>query len=479
MQPTLTTSVATAERAARLAAREKRKIDAISTTNATDASGGGAVSKLLTTTSTAPSIPIIPVMEGAMLESSVGKKQKIYSSIHKHVDDAASLKLRETSPFVIPPVKRDASGKEVHLTPHQWRNSSQLFGKVKVDVHSAEDKVFLQDASSGPYTQSMRKLFGSREVQAYKVPVGLGWLPTDPSLIVIDDFLTAEECDYLVHRSDRFDQASKPDSTYAFFNANDFTFTAEDGTVTSPPNMCTLQIQPLGAIDINRENYKLFQLAKPFLWGDLPDETDAAGIKYKRYTSERSKEVGLVPHYDDFTNTLLIYLNDVLEEAGGETLFDLLKVKVAPKRGRAVWFRSITVKPVASAPSTTLASTESADQVKQPDSTSSKADSGKKEEKEEEEKGEQGETENQSRVRSQKLQREELLLHSGLPLLSGTKHFIQFSAWKMEKSSATAHEHWNIVPCPTSSIFSRTCNLPASALPQSSMTPSSTPQIQN
>lgn len=286
MQPAMSTNQAAAERAEQLAAREKRKIgnistndSAIATTISVSAAGGGAVSTLLTTTATtgpvASSGPISSngdtVLEGSMLESSVGKKQKTYVDIHKHNDDAASLKLRANSPFVVAPVKRDQTGKEVILTPHQWRNTSQLFGKIKIEVHSTEDTVFPQDTSCGAYTTGMRQHFGSRQVQAYKVPCGLGWLPTDPSLIVIDDFLTEEECKYLVHRSDKFEEASKPggvnegNKTYAFVDANDFTFTTDDGKVSSPPDMCTLQIQPLGAIDINRENYKLFQLAKPFL----------------------------------------------------------------------------------------------------------------------------------------------------------------------------------------------------------------------
>lgn len=54
-------------------------------------------------------------------------------------------------------------------------------------------------------------------------------------------------------------------------------------------------------------------------------------------------------HYDYYdeirdnqrVHTILVYLNDVPEDAGGATLFKHLDRKVQPRKGRAVWFRNM------------------------------------------------------------------------------------------------------------------------------------------
>jgi prolyl 4-hydroxylase len=54
-------------------------------------------------------------------------------------------------------------------------------------------------------------------------------------------------------------------------------------------------------------------------------------------------------HYDYYdeikdnqrVHTILVYLNDIPEEAGGATIFKHLDYKVQPRCGRAVWFRNM------------------------------------------------------------------------------------------------------------------------------------------
>lgn len=74
----------------------------------------------------------------------------------------------------------------------------------------------------------------------------------------------------------------------------------------------------------------------PFVGGSVAKSS----FRFKQYVPEHSKEMGIGAHSDYSDYTLVVYLTDLSEENGGCTFFESLKIKVRPKAGRALWFRS-------------------------------------------------------------------------------------------------------------------------------------------
>jgi prolyl 4-hydroxylase len=77
---------------------------------------------------------------------------------------------------------------------------------------------------------------------------------------------------------------------------------------------------------------------------NLP-ETHIEGIQFLKYEKGQYYKY----HNDYFSNprgnsqrvhTILLYLNDLEFEDGGETTFKYYKLKIFPKKGMAVWFRN-------------------------------------------------------------------------------------------------------------------------------------------
>lgn len=77
---------------------------------------------------------------------------------------------------------------------------------------------------------------------------------------------------------------------------------------------------------------KLIARMKPFLCRQN-------GYTFREY-AHMSTKLGVIPHVDASNFTLIIYLNDVPQNAKGCTVFGNLDIKFQPKAGRAVWFKS-------------------------------------------------------------------------------------------------------------------------------------------
>ena len=140
--------------------------------------------------------------------------------------------------------------------------------------------------------------------------------------INIDNFISDNDCEYLINtykdkatRSKTVDgiHESRTSSTY-FLSDSDKTVKSIKQKVSSYLNVPETHIETIQFLKYKKgEQYKYHN-----------DYFRGSNVKNQR------------------VHTILIYLNTLQAEDGGETSFYHHKLKVTPKQGMAVWFRNMT-----------------------------------------------------------------------------------------------------------------------------------------
>lgn len=144
---------------------------------------------------------------------------------------------------------------------------------------------------------------------------------TNP-LTLFDDFITNEDCDYLINTyKDKVVQSlvvgnlshpSRTSSTY-FIPKND-------------PVISNLRIKVAKVLDIPIENIEPIQFLR-YRKGEL----------YKYHHDYLKGDS--IPNQR--VHTILVYLNTLQPEDGGATSFFHYKQKISPKKAMAIWFRNM------------------------------------------------------------------------------------------------------------------------------------------
>lgn len=153
---------------------------------------------------------------------------------------------------------------------------------------------------------------------------------TNPEIIIFSNFLSLEECDSLIGLSQK--RLVSSEVIDATTGAN----------VIHPDRTSNNSFYQLGETPLLQ---KIESRISHLL--DIPVE-NGEGLQVLNYPPERQYK----PHYDFFSSgnaeslhlkkggqrigTFIMYLNDV--EAGGETTFPNLNVKISPKKGNALFF---------------------------------------------------------------------------------------------------------------------------------------------
>lgn len=147
---------------------------------------------------------------------------------------------------------------------------------------------------------------------------------TDP-VQIIEDFLTAEQCTYIINTfkdnlvpslviSDgrpSYKHSSRTSSTYFLPNAD--------------PIVSTIRQKASEFLNVPLDRFEGLQLLRY--------------QKGERYLYHHDYLSGNPANQR--VHTIIVYLNDLTEEDGGATSFFYYKQKVVPKLGRGVWFRNM------------------------------------------------------------------------------------------------------------------------------------------
>lgn len=168
-----------------------------------------------------------------------------------------------------------------------------------------------------------------KEVEFRRYVVGgSGYYEDHPFVAVAENFFTAKECTELVRVFDNSQAVATPSDS--FFNR---------GVIDL--SLCTYrQLDMLKSVKCPEDDKVIEDALKkitPFVGGG---SVAKSSFRFKQYVPEHSKEMGIGAHSDYSDYTLVVYLTDLSEENGGCTFFESLKIKVRPKAGRALWFRS-------------------------------------------------------------------------------------------------------------------------------------------
>jgi len=164
--------------------------------------------------------------------------------------------------------------------------------------------------------------------QQYKTTV----LSDNPKIIYIHDFLSNDEASHLIKLADELKKPSTIDS-----NSN--------------PTALKTEVRSSNTAHLNRHKDAIIknieQRGSDFVNSDIKQLEPLQVVVYE-------KGQKYVPHYDFFSSdspevirygnrnkTILVYLNDVPENAGGGTYFPKLDIRVKPKANDAIYFESI------------------------------------------------------------------------------------------------------------------------------------------
>jgi prolyl 4-hydroxylase len=147
-------------------------------------------------------------------------------------------------------------------------------------------------------------------------------------IIIIDNFLTPDECDVLVDYS-KSHQLITSETLGVYGNVTNDYRKSEQLWITSDQNEIARKISDFCEIilDLPKKNMESLQLVKYDVSGYFKEHYDAEPDKTKNNNIK------------DRAHTFIVYLNDV--EEGGETRFPKLDLNVKPKKGSAIYFKTL------------------------------------------------------------------------------------------------------------------------------------------
>lgn len=147
-------------------------------------------------------------------------------------------------------------------------------------------------------------------------------------VIIIDDFLSANECDKLVNYSKTQDLIIS-ETLGEYGNVTSDYRKSEQMWITDEQNIIAKKISDFceSILNLPKENMESAQLVK----------YDVSGYFKEHYDSEPDKTKN--NNIKDRAHTFIVYLNDV--EEGGETRFPKINLNIKPKKGTAMYFKTL------------------------------------------------------------------------------------------------------------------------------------------
>lgn len=147
-------------------------------------------------------------------------------------------------------------------------------------------------------------------------------------VIIIDNFLTPQECDKLVEYS-KSQQLITSETLGDYGNVTTDYRKSEQLWITDNQHKIARKISDFCEIilDLPKKNMESLQLVKYDVSGYFKEHYDAEPDKTKNNNIK------------DRAHTFIVYLNDV--EEGGETRFPKLNLNIKPKKGTAIYFKTL------------------------------------------------------------------------------------------------------------------------------------------
>jgi len=147
-------------------------------------------------------------------------------------------------------------------------------------------------------------------------------------IIIIDNFLTSEECDNLIKYS-KTQQLITSETLGEFGNVTNDYRKSEQIWITDNQHKIAKKISDFCEIilDLPKKNMEDLQLVK----------YDVSGYFKEHYDAEQDNKKN--NNIKDRARTFIVYLNDV--EKGGETRFPNLDITIKPKKGTAIYFKTL------------------------------------------------------------------------------------------------------------------------------------------
>jgi prolyl 4-hydroxylase len=147
-------------------------------------------------------------------------------------------------------------------------------------------------------------------------------------VIIIDNFLTPQECDKLVEYSQN-QQLITSETLSDYGNVTSDYRKSEQIWITDNQHEIARKISDFCEIilDLPKKNMESLQLVK----------YDVSGYFKEHYDAEPDKSK--TNNIKDRAHTFIVYLNDV--EEGGETRFPKLNIDVKPKKGMGIYFKTL------------------------------------------------------------------------------------------------------------------------------------------
>jgi len=147
-------------------------------------------------------------------------------------------------------------------------------------------------------------------------------------VIIIDQFLTNNECDELVEYSKK-QQLITSETLGEYGNITSDYRKSEQLWITDNQHQIAKKISDFceSILDLPKKNMESLQLVKYDVSGYFKEHYDAEPDKTKNNNIK------------DRAHTFIVYLNNV--EEGGETRFPNLDVNIKPKKGTAIYFKTL------------------------------------------------------------------------------------------------------------------------------------------
>ena len=219
----------------------------------------------------------------------------------------------------------------INLNKSRGCNPVEMFGMVVNggnSPHETYELIFGSEKQA--YKHKNWTNFPTNSIQLEDKLVDIVFQCTDPEIIIFNNFLSHEECDDLISLSEKRLVKSQVVDTVT------------GGSMVHPGRTSNNSFYKRGETElIAKIEKRISQLV------GVP-VNNGEGLQVLNYPPEKQYK----PHYDYFSSkngeaahlrmggqrigTFIMYLNDV--EAGGETTFPLLNMKVGPKKGNALFF---------------------------------------------------------------------------------------------------------------------------------------------